>query len=101
MATPDKLQGNNRPITHEPGTLFIMKPTKGAEFALKKWLQDKEFNDFNSGWFDKKGNPGIGLTLEQQGQGRLKVAVIICLDDSQPTAERLVNEALGFTHEGD
>jgi hypothetical protein len=77
-------------------TLFIMKPTKGAEFALTKWLEQWEFDEMTSGWNDKKGNPGIGLLTSKKGGKPERVAVIICYDGSEVKAQSIVEQHLGY-----
>lgn len=81
---------------HDRSTLFIMKPTKGAEFALKKWLEQWEFDEMTSGWQDKKGNPGIGLLTKKGNNKPERVAVIICYDGSETKAQSIVEQHLGY-----
>lgn len=82
--------------------IFIMKSTDGAAFALKKWLEDRKFNNFSFGWKDKRGNDGIGLN-EEYGDLKnpkiTKAGVIICLDGSFDKAREIVENHLGYGEE--
>ncbi len=82
--------------------IFIMKPTDGAAFALKKWLEERTFNNFSFGWQDKKGNDGIGLNEEYGNPKNPKVkkaGVIICLDGSFDKAREIVEQHIGYGEE--
>lgn len=87
----------------DPTTLFVMKPTDAAAYALKKWLQDKDFNTLSTGWKDKRGNPGISLSKEIKGyNNRLRLekrGVIICIDDTFDKAIEIVEQHLGYGEE--
>lgn len=82
--------------------IFIMRDTKNAEFALKKWLEERNFNNYSFGWKDKKGNDGIGLN-EETGNHKnptiKKAGVIICLDGSFDKARDIVEDHLGYGEE--
>lgn len=86
-------------IQKNSNDIFIMKPTNSAEFALKKWLSDREFNNFSAGWKDKKGNDGVGL-IEEFGNPKnpriKKCGVIICLDGSVSKTIEIVENHLGY-----
>lgn len=82
--------------------IFIMKPAPSAEFALKKWLHERDFNTYSWGWQDKKGNEGIGLSRESGNPKNPKLhraGVIICLDGSFDKACEIVQNHLGYGEE--
>lgn len=82
--------------------IFIMRHTRGAEFALGKWLGERNFNNYSFGWQDKKGNDGIGLN-EESGNPKNptinKAGVIICLDNTFEKAREIVEKHLGTGEE--
>lgn len=91
---------NNR--NQDRKNIFIMRDTKSAEYALGKWLGERQFNSYSSGWKDKKGNDGIGL-IEEFGNLRephiKKAGVIICLDNTSEKAREIVEAHLGYGEE--
>lgn len=82
--------------------IFIMRDTKNAEYALGKWLGERNFNNYSFGWKDKRGNDGIGLS-EESGNPKnpnvTKAGVIICLDGSFDKARDIVEDHLGYGEE--
>ena len=64
------------------GSLFVARNTENSRYALKKWLSERDFNNFSSGWKDKRGNDGIGLVLDLRGKPIQKNGVIVCVDNN-------------------
>ena len=64
------------------GALFVARNTESSKKALIPWLKQREFNNFSSGWKDKRGNDGIGLVLDLRGKPIERNGVIICTDNN-------------------
>ena len=89
-----QLEPNQRPTD-----FFVMKNTKGAEFAFNKFLQLKDFDDYKDGWQDKRGQEGITLLtskIKDKKGNSTKVATVICYDGSHLRAIEIIDEFLGF-----
>lgn len=58
--------------------VFIMKDNISAKKALYFWIRERYFDEYHTGWKDKKGNPGVALRAN-----RVKIGVIICTENTE------------------
>lgn len=83
----------------KPTDFFVMKNSKGAEFAFKEFLKALDFDDYKDGWQDKRGNEGVALLSSKKKDkkgGFVKVGTVICYDGSHRRTIEIIDEILGF-----
>lgn len=73
---------------------FVMSDNANSHHAFPYWLEQREFNQFESGSEDKRGNPIIKLIQRDNDKKFSKQGLVCCLNGSEYDAERMIKSHL-------
>jgi len=70
---------------------FVLSENEKSKETLKDWLQSRDFNDYEMGKNDKRGNPMIKLLNRTGRKNFTKAGLICCLGDSKDDAIQIID----------
>lgn len=73
---------------------FLISDNANSHHAFKFWLKKRDFNDFEMGRPDRKGNPIIKLMKRTDDHGFSKQGIVCCVNGAEQTAQNLIQQHL-------
>lgn len=79
---------------------FVFSETVNSQHAFGFWLKARDFNKFEQGRNDKKGNPLIKL-FNNVDEGRFsREGIVCCLNGSEQQAKEMIEKHLDEAYNG-
>lgn len=73
---------------------FLISDNANSHHAFKFWLRKRDFNDYEQGKPDKRGNPIIKLIKRTDERGFAKRGIVCCVAGAEDVAMNLIQQYL-------